>query len=376
MKTSDFDYDLPPELIAQEPAAERDGSRLLVMERQPRADGREPMAEGREPSAGSRQPSAARVSPDDSPLTSHSLTHSVFSELPALIQPGDVVVVNDSRVIPARLVATRAGGGAAEVLLVRREADGTWRALVRPGNRIRAGGVLGLGGDDRVEVVEHLATGERRVRLAGPGGDDAVLARRGRIPLPPYIHRDPTARDAERYQTVFADAPGSVAAPTAGLHFTPAVLAALEARGATVARVTLHVGPGTFRPVSVEDPEHHHLDAEAYVVPEAAAAAIAAARAGGGAVWAVGTTVTRTLEACAQADGVVRAGAGWTSLFIRPGHTFRAVDHLVTNFHLPRSTLLMLVAAFAGREAVLAAYREAVARRYRFYSYGDAMAIL
>jgi len=287
-----------------------------------------------------------------------------------------VVVVNDSRVIPARLVATRAGGGAAEVLLVTREPDGTWRALVRPGGRIRAGGVLRLGENDRVEVVEHLATGERRVRLVGPGGEDAVLARRGRVPLPPYIRRDPTALDAERYQTVYADAPGSVAAPTAGLHFTPALLEAIERRGARVARVTLHVGPGTFRPVSAEDPSQHRLDAEAFVVPEAAAAAIGAARARGGAVWAIGTTVTRTLESCASPDGTVCARAGWTSLFIRPGHTFRAVDHLVTNFHLPRSTLLMLVAAFAGRDLVLAAYREAVARRYRFYSYGDAMAIL
>jgi S-adenosylmethionine:tRNA ribosyltransferase-isomerase len=358
VKTADFDYDLPPELIAQRPAERRDGSRLLVLR---------------------RGPGAARVSPDPSPLTSHPLTHRVFSDLPGLVQPGDVVVVNDSRVIPARLLATRAGGGKAEVLLVSREADGAWRALVRPGSRIRAGGVLGLGDGDRVEIVAHLPDGQRRVRLSGPGGDEAVLARRGRVPLPPYIQRAPTDLDTERYQTVYAAAPGSVAAPTAGLHFTPELLAAVEERGARVARVTLHVGPGTFRPVSVDDPERHHLDPEAYVVPPEAAEAIAAARAGGGAVWAVGTTVTRTLEACAAADGAagaVRAGAGWTSLFIRPGHTFRVVDHLVTNFHLPRSTLLMLVAAFAGRDAVLAAYREAVAQRYRFYSYGDAMAIL
>jgi S-adenosylmethionine:tRNA ribosyltransferase-isomerase len=287
-----------------------------------------------------------------------------------------VLVVNDSRVIPARLLAARAGGGAAEVLLVTREGDGTWRALVRPGSRIRSGAVLRLGDEDRIEVVEHIATGERRVRLVGTGGDDAILARHGRVPLPPYIRRDPTPQDTERYQTVYADAPGSVAAPTAGLHFTAELLAAIAARGARVARVTLHVGPGTFRPVAVDDPAAHHLDAEAFVVPEAAAAAIAAARAGGGAVWAVGTTVTRTLEACAGSGSAVSAGAGWTSLFIRPGHSFRVVDHLITNFHLPRSTLLMLVAAFAGREAVLAAYREAVAQRYRFYSYGDAMAIL
>jgi S-adenosylmethionine:tRNA ribosyltransferase-isomerase len=369
VQTSDFDYDLPPELIAQEPAAQRDASRLLVLRRQP--------------SAISHRPSA--VSCQDAPITHHASpitqhpapsTHHVFSDLPSFVEAGDVVVVNDSRVIPARLVARRPGGGAAEVLLVTREADGTWRALVRPGARIRAGSVLSLERDDRIEVVEHLATGERRVRLAGPGGDDAILRRRGRVPLPPYIRRDPTPLDAERYQTVYADEPGSVAAPTAGLHFTPELLAAIKGRGAAVARVTLHVGPGTFRPVAVEDPAKHHLDPEAYVVPATAAAAINAARASGGAVWAVGTTVTRTLESCAAADGTLRPGAGWTSLFIRPGHTFRVVDRLVTNFHLPRSTLLMLVAAFAGREAILAAYREAVAQRYRFYSYGDAMAIL
>jgi S-adenosylmethionine:tRNA ribosyltransferase-isomerase len=362
VKTADFDYDLPQELIAQEPAARRDESRLLVLSRQPSAI-------SRQPSAVSRQPSAL-------PHPSSPITHHLFPHLTALISPGDVVVVNDSRVIPARLLARRAGGGAAEVLLVTREADGAWRALVRPGGRIRAGSTLRLKGDDRIEVVEHLATGERRVRLIGPGGDDAVLARCGRVPLPPYIRREPTALDAERYQTVYADAPGSVAAPTAGLHFTPELLVELERGGASIARVTLHVGPGTFRPVTVEDPERHHLDPEAYVVPEAAAAAINAARARRGAVWAVGTTVTRTLESCAKPDGTVRAGAGWTSLFIRPSHTFLAVDHLLTNFHLPRSTLLMLVAAFAGRDLVLAAYREAVAQRYRFYSYGDAMAIL
>jgi len=334
------------------------------------------MVLSREPEAGSRESAATGVSRDPSPLTSHPLTHHVFSDLPTFVQPADVVVINDSRVIPARLLGSRGGGGKAEILLVTREDSGTWRALVRPGSRIRAGNVVRVGGEDRIEIVAHLPEGARRVRLIGPGGEDAVLARRGRIPLPPYIERDPTDLDTERYQTVYADPSGSVAAPTAGLHFTPELLAAIAGRGAAVARLTLHVGPGTFRPVSAEDPATHHLDPEAYVVPQETADAIAAARAKGGAVWAVGTTVTRTLEACAEADGTVRAGAGWTSLFIRPGHTFRAVDHLVTNFHLPRSTLLMLVAAFAGRETVLAAYRAAVAQRYRFYSYGDAMAIL
>jgi S-adenosylmethionine:tRNA ribosyltransferase-isomerase len=339
--TADFDYALPPELIAQTPLAERDASRLMVLDRR-----------------------------------TSEVIHRRFTDFPALVAPGDVVVVNDSRVIPARLVARRAGGGKAEVLLVAREDGGTWRALVRPGSRVRAGNVLRLEGEDRIEIVEHLPDGARRVRLAGPGGEDAVLSRRGRVPLPPYIRRDPTDLDTERYQTVYADAPGSVAAPTAGLHFTPGLLAELERRGAVIARVTLHVGPGTFRPVRANDPAAHRLDPEWYVVPPEAARAINAARSHDGAVWAVGTTVARTLESCAADDGSLRAGFGWTSLFIRPGHRFRAVDRLLTNFHLPRSTLLMLVAAFAGRERVLAAYRDAIARQYRFYSYGDAMVVL
>ncbi len=305
-----------------------------------------------------------------------ALDHRAFRDFPSLVEPGDVVVVNDSRVFPARLLARRRGGGEAEVLLVHREADGSWRALVRPGARIRAGAVLALEGGDVIEVVEHLDSGERRVRLAGEGGPEAVLARRGRVPLPPYIAREPTEQDRERYQTVYAREDGSVAAPTAGLHFTPTVLAALEARGASIARVTLHVGPGTFRPVTAADPAGHVMDAEAYRVPEATAAAIGAARERGGRVWAVGTTVLRTLESAATAARTVTAGAGRTTLFVRPGFTFRVADRLLTNFHLPRSTLLMLVCAFAGTDATLAAYREAVARRYRFYSYGDAMAVL
>jgi S-adenosylmethionine:tRNA ribosyltransferase-isomerase len=292
-----------------------------------------------------------------------------------LVGPGDVVVVNDSRVIPARLLPKRAGGGEAEILLVHREADGTWRALVRPGARVRVGAMLVLGGADAVQIVDRLATGERVVRLHGDGGDDGVLARHGHVPLPPYIARADTPADRERYQTVFARAPGSVAAPTAGLHFTAETLAALQARGAVLASVTLHVGPGTFRPVTVDDPAMHPMDAEAYEVPEATAAAIRAARSRGARVWAVGTTAVRTLESCAREDRTIAAGTGWTSLFIRPGYSFQVVDRMLTNFHLPRSTLLMLVCAFAGTDATLAAYREAVAQRYRFYSYGDAMAV-
>jgi len=302
--------------------------------------------------------------------------HLGFRDFPSLLDPGDLLVVNDSRVIPARLLPRRAGGGAAEVLLVTREADGSWRALVRPGARIRAGAGLALGGDDRIEVLEHLPDGARRVRLVGEGGDDGVLARHGHTPLPPYIARSDTPADRERYQTVYARDSGSVAAPTAGLHFTDAVLRTIEARGAAIVRVTLHVGPGTFRPVTVDDPAAHHMDAEAYQVTEETARAVAACRERGGRVWAVGTTALRTLETTATEVRTVMAGTGWTSLFVRPGHSFRVVDRLLTNFHLPKSTLLMLVCAFAGTERVLAAYREAVAQRYRFYSYGDAMAVL
>ena len=305
-----------------------------------------------------------------------STQHLSFSDFPSLIAPHDVVVINDSRVIPARLLATRRGGGSAEVLLVTREAGGTWRALVKPGARIKAGAFLKLAEGDAIEVVDHMETGERRVRLHGEGGDDAIIARNGKIPLPPYITREAGELDRERYQTVYADAPGSVAAPTAGLHFTPEVLAAIAARGATVARVTLHVGPGTFRPVSDDDPARHHMDAEAWIVPDETARAVQAARAAGGRVWAIGTTALRTLESVANDDGTINAGAGWTSLFVLPGFRFRVVDHLLTNFHLPKSTLLMLVCAFAGTERVMKAYREAVSRRYRFYSYGDAMALL
>ena len=340
-RTADFDYPLPQELIAQAPLAERDASRLLVLDR----------------AAG-------------------TTTHRTFRSFPELPAPPDVVVINDSRVIPARLHARRRGGGAAELLLVTREAEGTWRAMVRPGARIRPGARLQLGPGDEVEVIAVLDGGQRRVRLHGPGGDDAIIRRRGQVPLPPYITRAPDAADRERYQTVFAVTPGSVAAPTAGLHFTPAILARLAIRGVAVARLTLHVGPGTFQPVTAHDPAEHRLGPEAYAIPPETARTLAEARRRGGKVWAVGTTVTRTLEMCADAGGTVRPGVGWTSLFIQPGHSFRVVDRLLTNFHLPRSTLLMLVSAFAGRERILAAYEEAITQRYRFYSYGDAMLIL
>jgi S-adenosylmethionine:tRNA ribosyltransferase-isomerase len=300
----------------------------------------------------------------------------VFRDLPRLLRPRDLLVVNRSRVFPARLLGRRATGGAAEVLLLRALGDDRWEALVRPGRRLRPGDAVTI--DDVLGViVETEATGEegrRAVRLRARAGTvEEALERAGHVPLPPYIRRPDRPEDRARYQTVYAREKGSVAAPTAGLHFTHGLLDALRAAGVGVAEVVLHVGPGTFRPVTAEDVEDHRLEPEPYLVPRATAGAIAAARAAGGRVVAVGTTVVRTLEAAAHDGGVVDAGEGETALVVRPGFRFRVVDALVTNFHLPRSSLLLLVAAFAGRERILGAYAEAVRRGYRFYSYGDAM---
>jgi S-adenosylmethionine:tRNA ribosyltransferase-isomerase len=345
MRASDFEYPLPAELIAQAPLADRAASRLLVLER----------ASG----------------------TTH---HRRFADLVELVRPGDVLVLNTSRVIPARLHGTREGGGGtgapAEILLVRELADGTWLALGHPGGKLRPGRRVRVGDDSGIEILEMLGGGLRRVRFTGPLDARATLARYGETPLPPYIHRAPTPADRERYQTVFAAHDGSVAAPTAGLHFTPELLDRVRAAGVAVATLDLHIGPGTFKPVAVEDLAAHPMHAEHYEVSAAAAAAVNAARAAGGAVWAVGTTVVRTLETVADDAGRVRPGTGETSVFIRPPYTFRAVDRLITNFHLPRSTLLMLACAFGGYDAVMRAYREAVSERYRFYSYGDAMAVV
>ena len=341
MRIADFDYDLPPSSIAQEAVEPRDQARLM---RLPRPEG---------------------------PPTDH-----VFRDLPRLLRPGDLLVVNRSRVFPARLLGRREGGGGAEVFLLRDLGGDRWQALVRPGRRLRPGAHVTV--DPGLTVVVETAAvgpeGRRIVQLrADTGSVEAALERAGHVPLPPYIRRPDRPEDRARYQTVFAREKGSVAAPTAGLHFTPALLEALSAAGIRIAEVVLHVGPGTFRPVTAEDVEDHHLEAEPFVVPEETANAIAATRAAGGRVVAVGTTVVRTLEAAARDDGLVPAGAGETALVVRPGFTFRVVDALVTNFHLPRSSLLLLVAAFAGRERVLGAYAEAVRRGYRFYSYGDAM---
>jgi S-adenosylmethionine:tRNA ribosyltransferase-isomerase len=339
MKAGAFDYDCPPELIAQRPTPDRAGSRLLVLER----------ATGR-------------------------ISHRTFHDFPSLIRAGDALVVNVSRVIPARLIGTRDNGRPAEILLVHPEPDGTWRAMVHPGGKLHAGRRVRLGAGEaaEVEIVEVLGGGLRRVRFHGIEAREA-MARWGAVPLPPYIHRPPDDADRDRYQTVYASADGSVAAPTAGLHFTPGILDAVRGRGAEIAEVTLHVGPGTFKPVEADDPAQHVMHAEWYEVPPAAAEAVNRAKGGGGRVWTVGTTAARVLETVGP---VVTAGSGWTDLFIYPPFEFRVVDGLLTNFHLPRSTLLMLVAAFAGFDHTMAAYREAVRAGYRLYSYGDSMAVV
>jgi S-adenosylmethionine:tRNA ribosyltransferase-isomerase len=341
MRIADFDYDLPPSAIAQEPVEPRDAARLM------------------------------RLPGDGGPPADH-----VFRELPRLLRAGDLVVVNRSRVFPARLLGQREGGGAAEVLLLRDLGDDRWDALVRPGRRLRPGSAVTLEGG-LTAVVESGAVGPEGRRVvalrAGTGTVSTALVHAGHVPLPPYIRRPDRVQDRERYQTVYAREKGSVAAPTAGLHFTHDLLEALHAAGIATAEVVLHVGPGTFRPVTVEEVEDHRLEPEPYVVPADTAEAIASARATRGRVVAVGTTVVRTLEAAARDDRTVTAGSGETALVVTPGFGFRVVDALVTNFHLPRSSLLLLVAAFGGRERVLAAYAEAVRREYRFYSYGDAM---
>jgi S-adenosylmethionine:tRNA ribosyltransferase-isomerase len=339
MKLSDFDYELPEELIAQEPVSPRDASRLLVLH--------------------------AQGAPE----------HVRFTDLEELLEPDDLLVFNDTKVIPARLVGRKSTGGRMELLLCEPLEGGLgrrWRAMGQASKPIRPGTTLELDGlSVRVEAAE--GEGFYRVQLDREGDAlEAALARAGQIPLPPYIRRDPSPLDRERYQTIWARAPGSAAAPTAGLHFTGALLARLAARGVRRTAVTLHVGPGTFLPVRGDSIEGHRMHPERYEVPDAAAAEIAACRARGGRVVAVGTTTVRTLESAWDGARVAPA-SGSTALFIRPGHAFRAVDALVTNFHLPRSTLLMLVCAFGRTERVLAAYRESVRLRYRFFSYGDAM---
>jgi len=341
VNVSDFDYELPESAIAQAPVEPRDASRLLVLHR------------GR-----------------------GTLEHRTFRDLPEYLRPGDVLVINDSRVIPARLFGEKEGtGGSVELLLLERRGLDTWEALVRPGRRVRPGARLVFGGGLlRAEVKDVTPAGGRIVSFFYEGVFEDLLRRLGEMPLPPYIKE--RLDDPERYQTVYAREEGSKAAPTAGLHFTPELLETIRSQGIVIAPLTLHVALGTFRPVSTETVEAHTMHAEFYRLPEATADAVNRARARGGRVVAVGTTAVRTLESAAGEDGRVRAGEGWTDIFIYPGYRFRVVDALVTNFHLPRSTLLMLVCAFAGRERVLSAYKTAVEAGYRFYSFGDAMLIL
>jgi len=297
-----------------------------------------------------------------------------------LFEPGDVLVVNESKVLPVRLLGRKPTGAPAEVLLVRpgRKAKDPylWEALVRPGGKLKPGRTVVIADDLTVEIVDSAPGAGRLVRLITPGSVTEALERHGHVPLPPYIDRDDEPLDRERYQTVYAREAGSVAAPTAGLHFTDELLNALEAKGVACAAITLHIGVGTFRPVEADDPALHDMHNETYVVSDAAAASINTARSAGGRVWAVGTTTVRTLEWVASVHGVVSAGSGSTALFIRPPYAFKVVDCLLTNFHLPRSTLLMLVAALGGYGRTMAAYAEAIRGPYRFYSYGDAMAVV
>ncbi len=339
MKTSDFLYDLPEALIAQTPVEPRDHSRLMMVGR---ADG--------------------------------AIAHRHFYDLPEYLRPGDVLVVNDTRVMPARLIGERAGGGACEVLLLRQLSPVSWETLVRPGKKLRGGAVVSFGGGRLNATIESPTdAGGRVVRFDVRSGTlEAALDELGEMPLPPYIHEK--LADRERYQTVYARETGSAAAPTAGLHFTPELLEKIRTLGVEIVPVLLHVGLGTFRPVKAEDISEHQMHSEFYRVTPEAAEAVNRAKAEGRRVIAVGTTSVRTLESAA-ADGRLAPGSGWTDIFITPGYRFQMVDALITNFHLPGSTLIMLVSALMGREQTLAAYEEAVRERYRFFSFGDAMFI-
>ena len=337
MKTSDFNYELPKELIAQTPLEKRDTSRLMTLDRKTGA-----------------------------------WEHHHFYELPDFLEPGDCLILNDSRVLPARLLGQRLpGGGACEVLLLIDRGEKTWECLVRPGRHMREGTKLSFGnGELTAEVTEVLPDGNRLVRFDYEGIFLEVLERLGKMPLPPYIKEE--LQDQERYQTVYSKVPGSAAAPTAGLHFTPELLETIRQKGVNIGYVTLHVGLGTFRPVKEEEITEHEMHSEFCILPPETARLINETKAGGHRCICVGTTSCRTLESWAAEDGHI-GKAGWTSIYIYPGYRFKVMDGLVTNFHLPESTLIMLVSAFAGREHVLAAYEEAVREKYRFFSFGDAM---
>lgn len=340
MKTADFDYDLPQELIAQDPLEQRDSSRLLILDKE----------------TGER-------------------THKIFHDIIDYLHEGDCFVINNTKVIPARLIGEREGtGGKVEVLLLKRRSDNVWETLVKPGKKARPGMRLSFGdGLLHAEVQEVVDEGNRLIRFEYEGIFEEILDQLGQMPLPPYITHQ--LKDKNRYQTVYAKYEGSAAAPTAGLHFTEELLEQIRAKGVKIARVTLHVGLGTFRPVKVEDVTEHHMHTEFYHVSEEAADIINETKKQGGRVICVGTTSCRTIESAADDQGIVHATEGDTDIFIYPGYQFKVLDCLITNFHLPESTLLMLVSALAGKENIMAAYREAVEMRYRFFSFGDAMFI-
>lgn len=341
MKTSEFYFDLPEELIAQEPLKDRSSSRLLVADK-----------------------------------NTESISHRHFRDIKEYLKAGDCLVINDTRVLPARLHGERVGTGAhIEVLLLVRKSIDTWEVLVRPGKKARPGDKISFG-DGRLtaEVLETIEGGNRIIKFYYEGVFENILDELGEMPLPPYITHK--LEDKERYQTVYAKHDGSAAAPTAGLHFTPELLKEIEEMGVKIAHVTLHVGLGTFRPVKAEDILDHEMHSEYYVVEEDQAAIMNEARKNGGRIIAVGTTSTRTLESVTDENGIVHAGSGWTKIFIYPGYTFKAVDCMITNFHLPESTLIMLVSALMGKDFIMHVYEEAVKERYRFFSFGDACLFL
>ena len=340
MKKSDFDFELPEELIAQTPIQQRDHSRLMHLDKQ-----------------------------------TGEISHEHFYDLPRFLKKGDCLVLNDSRVLPARLIGCRSTGGSVELVLLRDLGEGRWECLSRPGRKTKPGTELSFGGGELTATVESVAEGGNRiVKFHYEGIFLEVLERLGKMPLPPYIKEE--LQDAERYQTVYSREVGSAAAPTAGLHFTRELLAQIEAMGVNVCYVTLHVGLGTFRPVKEDEIENHEMHSEFCIIPERTARIVTETKKAGNRVIAVGTTSCRTLESFAQEDGSLPVSSGWTNIFIYPGYQFKCIDALITNFHLPESTLVMLVSAFAGRERVLNAYAEAVKERYRFFSFGDAMLIL
>jgi len=341
MDVSIFDYKLPEELIAQDPILDRSASRLLILDRQ-----------------------------------TGEIRHRIFREILGVLKRGDCLVINNTKVIPARLFGMKADTGAAvEILLLKRHEEDVWEALVKPGKKARPGAEI-LFGDGLLKgtITAVAEDGNRKIRFSYRGIFEEILDQLGQMPLPPYITHH--LEDKTRYQTVYAKYDGSAAAPTAGLHFTQELLAAIREQGVDIAQVTLHVGLGTFRPVKVDTVENHHMHSEFYMVDREAAEKINRAKQSGGRVIAVGTTSCRTLESVASDNGVMREGSGWTDIFIYPGYTFKIVDALITNFHLPKSTLMMLVSALAGRDHIMAAYEEAVKEKYRFFSFGDAMLVL